>query len=57
MEVIVLSDAYQSVKQTKQLFNINDAKGHLISEGNFGVFKSPEKLTFFGFMPKSLNWV
>ena len=31
---------------------INYAKGQWISEGNFGVFKSPQKQTFFeGFLP------
>jgi hypothetical protein len=31
---------------------VNYAKGQLISEWNFGVFKSPKKRTFFGgFLP------
>ena len=37
----------------------SNAKGQLISEGNFGVFKSHKKQTKFfeGFLPQSLKWV
>ena len=56
---LIITGRMIEAKEAMQMGLVNRvAKGQLISEGNFGVFKSPKSQHFFlGFLHKPLKWI